>query len=321
MLKLDNVFRPKSLSSFFGQKEIIKQLKAYIFSAKNRKTVLDHILFYGPPGLGKTSLAYIISNEMKVNIVTITASTLEKSIDLISILGQLNAGDILFIDEIHRLKKELMEILYSAMEDFKIYVTYKNDENVKALTLSLPPFTLIGATTSAGNLSHPLLDRFSIIFKFRFYTDEELIEIIKELEKILILELDEESMLEIALRSRETPRNLINLLKRLYDYKIYKKIDNFDKKEILKAFKFLKINKYGLNDEDIEIIKVLKEKFNRPVSLEAIASILNEDSNNLKNINEPFLVNQGIIERTKQGRKLTKLGEDVYKQIINKTIL
>ena len=318
MNNIDNNLRPKSLDSFFGQKEIISQLKAFIYSAKSRKTVLDHILFYGPPGLGKTTLAYIISNEMKGNIITITASSIEKGNELISILGQLNPGDVLFIDEIHRLKKEFMEILYSAMEDFKIHATYKSEENVKALSFSLPPFTLIGATTNAGTLSIPLRDRFSIIFKFDYYKKNEIIEIIKSNEKIFNLKLDEECYEEIALRSRNTPRYLNNLLKRLFDYKIYKKIDKFDKNELLKAFSFLKINKYGLTGEDLEIIKIMKEKFIRPTSLETISALLNDEVNNLKNINEPYLVNKGIIERTKQGRKLTKFGEEIYQEFYKK---
>lgn len=314
MSNMDNTLRPKVLTSFFGQKQIVSQLKAFIFSAKSRKTVLDHILFYGPPGLGKTTLAYIIANEMGGKIVTITASSLEKGSELISILGQLNPGDILFIDEIHRLKREFMEILYSAMEDFKIHATYKSEENVKALSFSLSPFTLIGATTNAGTLSIPLRDRFSIIFKFDYYKKNEIIEIIKENEKIFSLNLSDECYEEIALRSRDTPRYLNNLLKRLYDYKIYKKIEKFDKKELFNAFSFLKINKYGLNNEDLEIIKIMKEKFIRPTSLEAIAALLNDDVNNIKNINEPYLVNKEIIERTKQGRKLTKFGEIIYQE-------
>ncbi len=318
MSNIDNTLRPKSLSSFFGQKEIVSQLRAFIFSAKSRKTVLDHILFYGPPGLGKTTLAYIIANEMKGNIVTITASSIDKSSELISILGQLNPGDILFIDEIHRLKREFMEILYSAMEDFKIHATYKNDENVKALSFFLSPFTLIGATTNAGTLSIPLRDRFSIIFKFDYYKKDEIIEIIKENEKIFNLNLSEDCYQEIALRSRNTPRYLNNLLKRLYDYKVYKKIKIFDKNELFNAFNFLKINKYGLTREDIEIIKIMKEKFIRPTSLEAIAALINDDVNNIKNINEPFLVSKGIIERTKQGRKLTKFGEVIYQEFYKK---
>ncbi len=321
MLEIDNVLRPKSLNDFFGQKETIKQLKAFIYSAKKRKTVLDHLLFYGPPGLGKTTLANIVANEMGTKIVTVTASSFDKLGDIVSILGQLNPGDILFIDEIHRLKKELMEVLYSAMEDYKVYVTYKSEENVKAITLTLNPFTLIGATTNAGSLSTPLRERFSIIFKFDYYKEDELIEIIKNNEKVFNLKLNETLLKEIALRSRDTPRYLNNILKRLYDYKIYKKIDNFDLKELHKAFNFLKIYKYGLSDEDIALIKILKERFSRAVSLESLASIINDDVNNIRAINEPFLVNKGIIERTKSGRKLTLKGEKIYLEIKNKTII
>lgn len=320
MPQVDNVLRPKKLNSFFGQDRIVSKLKVYIFSAKSRKTVLDHALFYGPPGLGKTTLASIIANEMNSKLITITANSLDKVGDLVSILGQINPGDILFIDEIHRLKKELMETLYSAMEDFKVYVPYKNEENTKMITLNLSPFTLIGATTNAGNIVIPLRDRFSIIEKFEYYKINDLIKIIKELETKFNLKFEESCYIEIAQRSRETPRYLISILKRLYDYKIYKKIEVFNEKELNKAFKFLQIYKYGLNEEDLLIIKLMKEKFYYPVSLEVIASLLNEDVNNIRNINEPFLVKEGIIERTKKGRILTKRGIEIYKEIKGENI-
>lgn len=321
MESLDNFLRPKYLSSFFGQKEITSQLKAFIYSAKTRETVLDHMLFYGPPGLGKTTLANIIANEMKAKIITITATSIEKPQDLVSIIGQIQPGDIFFIDEIHRLKKEVMEILYSAMEDFKVYVPYSNDENTKVITLTIPPFTLIGATTNAGKITNALRERFSIIFKFNYYSIIDLKRIIKLNEKLFFLNLNKECYEEIALRSRETPRYLNNILKRLQDYKIYNNLDEINLNDLYLAFKFLKIYKYGLLEEDVNIIKIMKERYSRPVSLESIASVLNDESENLKNLNEPYLIKNNIIELTKNGRILTKKGEEIYKEIINQNII
>ncbi len=317
MPKQENLFRPQTLNDFLGQKEIIKRLKIFIYSAKKRKTVLDHLLFYGPPGLGKTTLAQIIANEMGTNLFVVTAASLEKIVDIISILGQLNAGDILFIDEIHRLKKEVTEILYGAMEDFKVYVTYKSEENTKAITMNVSPFSLIGATTNAGYLTAPLRDRFAITFKFNYYNENELSLIAKNIAKLFNLTFDETCYLEIAKRSRFTPRILINHLKKIYDYAIYKNLKEINYFQLNKAFKYLKIYRYGLNDEDILIIKVLYERFlNQPTSLETIASCLNENVNNLKIINEPFLVMSSIIDRTKRGRILTKKGQEIYQKII-----
>lgn len=307
--KIDNLLRPSSFEKFFGQEDITSQLKIHIFSAKNRKTVLSHILFYGPPGLGKTSLANILANEMGSKIVTVTAISLEKVPDLVSILGQLEPGDILFIDEIHRLKIELCELLYSAMEDFKIYVSYKNDENTKLLTLNLAPFTLIGATTNIGSISKPLYDRFALIFKFNYYDEQTLWKIIDQNSKFFNLNIDEKLYPLITERSRFTPRYLNNILLKISDYSLYYNVKKFNEKELLHAFEIMKINEGGLTYEDIEIIKIIGKNFsNRPVSLEAVASMLNEDANNIKNVNEPFLVMSNIILRTKRGRMLSQKG-------------
>lgn len=318
MYRSENILRPTKLDSFFGQDEIVKRLKVYIYSARVRDSILDHILFYGPPGLGKTTLAQIIANEMETNLVSISAPSLNKPLELISILSQLNDGDILFIDEIHRLKKEIGEILYSAMEDFVVYVPYKSEENTKAITLNVSPFTLIGATTNGGNLSNALRDRFPVTFKFNYYSLNDLILIINECSKILDLNFEEKCFYEIAKRSRLTPRVSNNLIKRIYDYMIYKGLKDIKYQDLIECFNFLKINEFGLNEDDISIIKLMYEKFlNVSVSLEWIASYLNEDVNNIKNINEPFLVNSGIIERTKRGRILTKKGIEIYKKIKN----
>lgn len=307
--KIDNLLRPSSFDTFFGQEDVTNQLKIHIFSAKNRKTVLNHILFYGPPGLGKTSLANILANEMGNKLITITAISLEKVPDLISILGQLEPGDILFIDEIHRLKIELCEILYSAMEDFKIYVSYKNDENTKLLTLNLAPFTLIGATTNIGSISKPLYDRFPLIFKLNYYDEKTLRKIIDHNKKIFNLNIDNSLYNLIIERSRFTPRYLNNILFKISDYSLYYGLKKIEEDDLIKAFKCMKINEGGLTFEDIEIIKIIGKNFsNKPISLESVASMLNEDVNNIKNINEPFLVRSNIILRTKRGRMLSQKG-------------
>ena len=312
----DNYLRPTSLENFFGQIQIKKELEVYIFSAKKRKTVIDHMLFYGPPGLGKTSLAYVIANEMSAKIITISASAIKDVPDLISILGTLDPGTILFIDEIHNLDREIEEILYNAMEDFKLNITYKSEESSKAITIDLSPFTLIGATTLAGNISTPLRDRFGIVFKFSYYSDKDLKEIIKYNAKKMRLHLLVPAINEITTRCRKTPRIANNILKRLLDYSIFYNIKKFDDKNIQEAFKFLNIKKYGLTNEDIQVLKCLYINFkSKPVSLEAIASILNENVINLRDINEPFLVSQNFIERTKQGRQITKKGIEIYKEI------
>lgn len=315
----DNYLRPTNLENYFGQSKIIDELKVYIYSAKKRKTVLDHMLFYGPPGLGKTSLAYVIAHEMDARIITISASAIRDIPEMVSILGTLDPGTILFIDEIHNLDKEIEEILYSAMEDFKVNITYKSEENSKAICIDLSPFTLIGATTMAGSISTPLRDRFGIVFKFNYYSERELKTIIQYNAKKIHLHLLSGAAKEIALRSRMTPRVANNILKRILDYSIYNNIKKFDEINILDAFNFLNINSYGLSSEDIQILKCLYINFkSKPVSLDAIASLLNENIINLRDINEPYLVNQGFIERTKQGRQITKLGVETYIKIKSK---
>lgn len=307
MIQSNNIFRPTNLSEFYGQKKEIQKINIYIYSAKKRKSVLDHMLFYGPPGCGKTSLAYIIANEMKSNIITISASTITYQQEIISILGELNDGDILFIDEIHRLDKEIIETIYSVLEDFKLNISFKNPEGSKALTLNVSPFTLIGATTDFGKLSIPFRTRFPIIMKFDYYSDDELAEITLVNSKKLNIPITYDIALEIGKRSRKTPRIAINNLKRIYDYSIYKKIKELNKKNIFNAFSYLNIYENGLNKDDLQILNAFYTYYNGgPVSLEAIANVLNEDINNIKSINEPFLVSIGYIKRTKRGRTLTE---------------
>jgi Holliday junction DNA helicase RuvB len=312
----DNYLRPQTLNDFFGQSNIIEKLKVFIYSAKKRKTVLDHILLYGPPGLGKTSLAYVIANEMGVKITTISASAIKELPDLVNLLACLNPGDILFIDEIHNLDQQLEEILYSALEDFRINITYKSEENSKALSIELSPFTLIGATTLIGNISIPLRDRFGILFKFNYYNDFDLKEIILNNAKKFEIDMEDEAAYDIALRSRKTPRVANNILKRMYDYALFKNYKKITRPIAKEAFNFLNINQYGLNEVDIEILNALYYKFHgQAVSLEAIAAILNDNVVNLRDVNEPYLVNTGLIDRTKQGRIITKIGEKIILEI------
>lgn len=309
----NNIFRPVFIEDFIGNKEIIDNLKVYMFSAIKRKTNLDHLLFSGPPGVGKTSLANIIAKEMGVKITTISGSNIEKISDLITVLSSINKNDILFIDEIHRLQPEFEEILYSVMEDFKIPINYHSEEANKIIEVGVEPFTLIGATTKIGNITAPLRDRFGIKFNFSLYSNDELKQILKINAEKLSLSIDDDALLEIAKRSKFTPRIAINFLKRINDFAVFEKISFLNKFFIESVFKKLKIDEYGLTNEDYSIIKILYENYhNNPVSLKSISILMHETITNLENIYEPYLVYLGIIERTIRGRKLTSFGKEIY---------
>lgn len=309
MLEANNPLRPSNFNDFIGQTNIIEQLKIYIFSAKKRNCCLDHILLYGPPGLGKTSLAYIIAHELEVNIKIISAPSLENVSDLVSLITSLQGGDILFIDEIHRLDKNLEETLYSVLEDFKLNITFKSNDETKIINLDVPPFTLIGATTQIGLISTPLRDRFSINFKFNYYTNEELAKIIQNNAIKFGFKINKKECIEIASRSRMTPRVSNNLLKRILDYSIYKKIKNIDCNVLFECFSLLMIDSDGLTQEDRNILFVMYKFYkNIPVSLETISNYVGIDANSIKEVNENFLILKGYIERTKRGRILTLKG-------------
>ena len=304
-----NLFRLNLLSDFVGQDEIVNKLKIYIYSAKERNETLDHTLFYGPPGVGKTSLAFIIAHEFNSKIKVVSAPTLKTIGDLVGILSILDPGDVLFVDEIHRLDKSLEEILYSVLEDFKLNITFKNSEQVKLVNFDISPFTFIGATTQIALISSPLRDRFGITFKFDYYTVEEISKIIRENTIKMGFSIDNSEAIEIAKRSRKTPRIANNLLKRIVDFTIYENSKKITKQILNNAFAMLKIDKDGLRKEDIDILKLMFKKFkNVPISLEVIASYIGENVNNIRDVYESYLVNEGYIERTKRGRILTLKG-------------
>ncbi|MCI7527051.1 MAG: Holliday junction branch migration DNA helicase RuvB [Mollicutes bacterium] len=309
MSETNNLFRPNLLSDFVGQDEIVSKLKIYIYSAKERNETLDHTLFYGPPGVGKTSLAFIIAHEFNSKIKVVSAPTLKTIGDLVGILSILDPGDVLFVDEIHRLDKSLEEILYSVLEDFKLNITFKNSEQVKLVNFDISPFTFIGATTQIALISSPLRDRFGITFKFDYYTVEEISKIIRENTIKMGFSIDNSEAIEIAKRSRKTPRIANNLLKRIVDFTIYENSKKITKQILNNAFAMLKIDKDGLRKEDIDILKLMFKKFkNVPISLEVIASYIGENVNNIRDVYESYLVNEGYIERTKRGRILTSKG-------------
>ena len=309
MSETNNLFRPNLLSDFVGQDEIVNKLKIYIYSAKERNETLDHTLFYGPPWVGKTSLAFIIAHEFNSKIKVVSAPTLKTIGDLVGILSILDPGDVLFVDEIHRLDKSLEEILYSVLEDFKLNITFKNSEQVKLVNFDISPFTFIGATTQIALISSPLRDRFGITFKFDYYTVEEISKIIRENTIKMGFSIDNSEAIEIAKRSRKTPRIANNLLKRIVDFTIYENSKKITKQILNNAFAMLKIDKDGLRKEDIDILKLMFKKFkNVPISLEVIASYIGENVNNIRDVYESYLVNEGYIERTKRGRILTLKG-------------
>ena len=309
MSETNNLFRPNLLSDFVGQDEIVNKLKIYIYSAKERNETLDHTLFYGPPGVGKTSLAFVIAHEFNSKIKVVSAPTLKTIGDLVGILSILDPGDVLFVDEIHRLDKSLEEILYSVLEDFKLNITFKNSEQVKLVNFDISPFTFIGATTQIALISSPLRDRFGITFKFDYYTVEDISKIIRENTIKMGFSIDNSEAIEIAKRSRKTPRIANNLLKRIVDFTIYENSKKITKQILNNAFAMLKIDKDGLRKEDIDILKLMFKKFkNVPISLEVIASYIGENVNNIRDVYESYLVNEGYIERTKRGRILTLKG-------------
>ena len=300
---LDSTLRPLTLKEYVGQKDLKSNLKVFIGAALHRNEPLDHILLYGPPGLGKTTLAHVIAHEMGANIKVVTGTTIEKTGDLAAILSELEAGDILFIDEIHRLPRVVEESLYSAMEDFRFDIVINRDSSSKSISINLPPFTLIGATTRAGDLSAPLRARFGIVEKLNFYSVEEIKDIVKRTSRVLNTEIDEEGQLEIAKRSRGTPRIANRLFRRVRDFANYQHKDNVSYYDALSALDALKVDSIGLDDVDIRYLRTLIERFKGgPVGLESLANAIGEEIMNLEDVYEPYLLQIGFIDRTPRGR-------------------
>jgi len=302
----ENSLRPREWSEYIGQEKIKKNLDVFIKAALKREENLDHILLFGPPGLGKTTLANIIASKMKANIKITSAPMIEKSGDLAALLTNLEEGDILFIDEIHRLSLAIEEILYPAMEDYKLDIIVGSGPGAQAIEIDLPRFTLIGATTRAGMLSNPLRDRFGMSFRLEFYSKEELAKIIIQASKKLNTKIEDEAALEIAKRSRGTPRIALRLFKRVRDYS-----EVFDEGEIsLKTAKYalkeLGVNEFGFDQQDLKLLELLVSNRGKPIGLSTIAAILSEDEATIEDVIEPFLIANGFIQRTPRGRVATK---------------
>lgn len=318
-IELDKTLRPSSLDDFIGQPKIIENLKIFIKAARERGEALDHILLYGPPGLGKTSLSVVIAKEMAVNIRITSGPVLEKSGDLAAILSSLSDKDVLFIDEIHRLPSVVEEVLYPAMEDFKIDIKIGQGPSARSLRISLPHFTLIGATTRAGLLTSPLRDRFGFIGRLEFYDDFDLIKIVKRSAKILNIEVDEGGALEIAKRSRGTPRIANRILKRLRDYAQVLGSGRIDLEIAKKGLFALDIDEEGFDAMDREILSTIINKFNGgPVGIDTLSVAVNEERETIEDIYEPYLIQKGFIARTKRGRVATPLAYK-YLKIENKS--
>ena len=303
---VENCIRPKSFDTYIGQSGLKDTLKITIEAAKKREQPLDHLLFYGPPGLGKTTLAGVIAQEMGVDIKITSAPALERPRDIIGILMSLQGGEILFIDEIHRLNKVAEEILYPAMEDFYLDMTTGKSQTVKTLRVPLPKFTLIGATTKAGELSGPLRDRFGIIHRLEFYSEEELAQVIKRTAGILNIEIDTKGAHAIAKRSRGTPRIANRLIKRVSDYALVKYNGKITQDIANESLDILKIDEFGLDTTDRNLLKLIIEKYDGgPVGVETIAAAIGEDVRTIEDVCEPFLLQAGLLQRTPRGRKVS----------------
>ena len=309
----DETIRPQHIDEYIGQTEVKENVRVFIEAAKMRNEPLDHVLLYGPPGLGKTTLAHIITNELGSNIRTTTGPAIEKSGDLAAVLSTLEPGDVLFIDEIHRLPKFIEEMLYPAMEDFELDIVIGGEGSSRSIKIDLPPFTLVGATTRAGDLSGPLRDRFGIVNKLEYYTDDELTEIVKRTARVLDMEIDDDAAKELAIRSRKTPRIANRLFKRVRDFALVLGDGKIDMKITKDALKRLKVDEYGLDSLDIEYLNTLINKFNGgPVGIDTMASAMGEEISSLEDVIEPYLMQEGFIKRTQRGRVAT---DKAYKHV------
>ncbi|MEG1458954.1 MAG: Holliday junction branch migration DNA helicase RuvB [Acetivibrio sp.] len=306
--KIENSLRPKLLCDYIGQKKAKENLKIYIEAAKQREESLDHVLLYGPPGLGKTTLAGIIANEMDVNLKITSGPAIEKPGEMAAILNNLQDGDILFIDEIHRLNRQVEEVLYPAMEDYAIDIVIGKGASARSIRLDLPKFTLVGATTRAGMLTAPLRDRFGVVHRLEFYTVEELTEIIRRSAGVFKVKIDDEGAEELARRSRGTPRLANRLLKRVRDFAQVKYEGDITKQVADFALDLLEVDKLGLDNIDREILVTMIEKFGGgPVGLDTMAAAIGEDAGTIEDVYEPYLIQNGLLQRTPRGRMVTDL--------------
>ena len=316
-LKEDNfesTIRPDKIDEYIGQTEVKENIEIYIKAAKMRDEPLDHVLLYGAPGLGKTTLAHIIANEMGTNIKTVTGPTIEKSGDLAAILSTLEPGDVLFIDEIHRMPTYIEEILYPAMEDFTLNIIVGNDGSSRNLKIDLPPFTLVGATTRVGDLTSPLRDRFGIVSKLNYYTIDELKKIIERTSRVLDVEIDDDAALQLAKRSRGTPRVANRLFKRVRDFALVMGDGHIDLDITNKALEKLKVDEMGLDDIDYQLVLAIINKFNGgPVGIDALSASIGEEVTTIEDVYEPYLLQLGLLKRTNRGRIVTKLAYDHFK--------
>lgn len=303
---IDNTIRPETISEYIGQSEVKENIKVFVEAAKIRNEALDHVLLYGPPGLGKTTLAFIIAHELGTNIKTASGPSIEKTGDLAAILSSLEPGDVLFIDEIHRMPRYIEEVLYPAMEDFSLDIIVGSEGNTRNIKIDLPPFTLVGATTRAGDLSAPLRDRFGIISKLQFYTTDELCEIVKRTSRVLNMKIEDNAAYELARRSRGTPRIANRLFKRVRDFALVKGNGKIDLAITKEALTRLHIDELGLDKTDHDLLLAIINKFNGgPVGIEALSSSIGEEVTTIEDVYEPYLLQTGLLKRTTRGRMVT----------------